>query len=147
MTANIDPKTGIRYGVVSLDRLADWVWDEFLTHGMSLTHQAAVEEFREEFFAENPEADELEYEEALEEAQESWQFEEEQYTLETDGMKLELSYLGGAPLVFVIESPHTSKARQCSPCVPNAGDLDNKDEERGYLCYDVPADWYETEES
>jgi len=147
MTANIDPKTEIRYGVVSLGKLEDWVYEEFLNHGTSLTHEAAVAEFRAEFYTENPYADELEYEDALQDAMENWHIEEENFRLEKDGMKLELSYLGGAALVFVIESPHTSRARQCSPCVPNAGDLDNKDEERGYLCYDVPADWYETEES
>lgn len=29
MTANIHPETGIRYGVVSLDSLQDWVFEEF----------------------------------------------------------------------------------------------------------------------
>lgn len=141
MTANINPKTGIRYGVVALHSLQDWVFEEFFHHGKSLTHEAAVEEFKSEFYADNPEATEEEYEEALEEAQQGWEFDEEQYSLEKDGMHLELSYLGGAPIVFVFESPHTAKARQCSPCVPNAGDLDNKSE-NGVLCYDVPAEWY-----
>ncbi len=145
MTANINPQTGIRYGVVSLQSLADWVFEEFLNHGTNHTYEAAVAEFRSEFFAENPDAEEDAYEEALQEANDGWQFDEEVHSLEKDGMHLQLSWLGGAPIIFVFQSPHTAKARLCSPCVPNAGDLEHKDED-GELCYDVPADWYETAE-
>jgi hypothetical protein len=44
----------------------------------------------------------------------------------TDGeFTYELSYLGGAPLIWVTKSPFVTYCRTCSPCVPNAGDLDN----------------------
>lgn len=57
-----------------------------------------------------------------------------------EGVKYEISWLGGAPLLFVLESPVISKARLCSPCVPNAGDLDSLDED-GYECYGIPEYW------
>jgi hypothetical protein len=63
---------------------------------------------------------------------------------EKDGVKYRTSWLGGALNVWVFESPHTARTVACSPCVPNAGDLDNVG--RGdYLCYDVPPDWRDEE--
>jgi len=57
-----------------------------------------------------------------------------------DGVKYEISWLGGAPLLFVLESPVISKAKLCSPCVPNAGDLNSLDDD-SYECYGVPEEW------
>jgi len=57
-----------------------------------------------------------------------------------EGVKYEISWLGGAPLLFVLESPVISKAKLCSPCAPNAGDLDSLDED-GYECYGIPEYW------
>lgn len=58
-----------------------------------------------------------------------------------EGVRYEISHLGGAPILWVLESPIISKARLCSPCCPNAGDLDSLDDD-GYECYGIPADWY-----
>lgn len=58
-----------------------------------------------------------------------------------EGVRYEISWLGGAPLLWVLESPIISKAKLCSPCCPNAGDLNNLDDD-GYECYGIPADWY-----
>jgi len=48
--ANINPETGIRYGVVALDTLADWVFDEFFYNGKNETADAAFEEWKQENF-------------------------------------------------------------------------------------------------
>ena len=140
MTANINPDTGIRYGVVSLNTLADWVWDEFFTSGTNLTAKEAESDYLAEFQTEHGR------EPGDEDWQEFWdgyEADEECYSLETDGMRLELSYLGGAAIVFVLESPHIGQARECSPCVPNAGDLDNR-ELGGFDCYSLPDEWFRT---
>jgi hypothetical protein len=136
--SNINPETGVRYGVVALHSLEDWVWEEFWQNGTNETWEYA----KREWLAENPNHDEDS--EEFQEWNESWECDEQEYSLECDGMKLELSYLGGAPLVFVLQSPYISRARECSPCVPNAGDLDSKDAD-GVECYDLPADWYRTD--
>lgn len=57
-----------------------------------------------------------------------------------EGVTYHISWLGGAPLVWVFESPYVTKADLCSPCVPNAGSLDSLNPD-GYECYDVPPDW------
>lgn len=156
MTANINPETGIPYGTIYLSRLADWVFNEFFYNGENLTYKAAWEEFLSE-----KESDFLNLqEEGSEEAEgcdtfadwkdeniNDWEeefnnlymAEEEEYFLETDGMELLLTYLGGAGLVYVLKSPHTTQCGQCSPCVPNAGNLES---EGSTLAYALPRDWF-----
>lgn len=80
------------------------------------------------------------------------QGEEEEIEGDLDGVHYVTSWLGGALNFFILESPRTTLVRSlCSPCVPNAGDLDSGKAEfsvegdRGYLCYDVPAEWRDTE--
>jgi len=131
---NTNPKTGIAYGVVALNSLAEWVTDEFMDRGVNLTSTAAFDEFT----LENPDADEA----AIQDFWDGYMAEEEEYELHADGMHLLLGHLGGASLVWVLESPVTTRARPCSPCVPGAGDLDNKSD-GGIECYDLPADWYD----
>jgi hypothetical protein len=43
-----------------------------------------------------------------------------------DGSNLLLSYLGGAPLVTVVDSEWVTECAVCSPCCPQAGDLDSE---------------------
>lgn len=128
MIPNTDPDTGIRYGVASLLRLADWVFDEFFQHGTNESYEEALSDWRKE----HPEADDEEFE---------YEGDEDKYSLEIEGMTLGLSYLGGSPLVWVFKSPYVTRARQCSPCIPFGGDLDNQDQD-GVECYTLPPEWF-----
>jgi hypothetical protein len=125
---------------VSLNSLADWVYDEFFYHGTNETEAAARDEYMSQF-----EGDEIDTDKIEEEFYDSYEGWEEEYSLEKDGMKLQLGYLGGAALVWVLESPHTTYSRPCSPCVPNAGDLDSLSD-TGIECYTLPPEWFATEE-
>lgn len=78
-----------------------------------------------------------------------------------DGVHYLISWLGGAPLLRITQGPLAVADRLCSPCVPNAADLDggyalasevidsldgNKQTlsavlEAGFQCYGVPRDW------
>lgn len=58
-----------------------------------------------------------------------------------EGVRYEISHLGGAPILWVLESPIISKARLCSPCVPGAIDLDSP-ANTGYEGYGIPENWY-----
>lgn len=139
MTANVNTQTGINYGVVSLNSLADWVWDEFFNNGKNLSYEAA---WKENLALNNMKEGDCGYEELQTTFNDGYQGDEESYELETEGMKLGLSYLGGGALVWVFESPHTSNCRPCSPCCPNAGDLNNKGMGGHIKAYDVPPEWY-----
>ena len=55
-----------------------------------------------------------------------------------------LTYLGGAITIIVEESPLKGTFDQCSPCLPNCGDIDSPSED-GIECYTVPADWFDAE--
>lgn len=129
---NRHPDTGIAYGVIAMNSLQSWVWDEFYAHGTDLSFRDAMAEFD----AEHPGADEDERQEFID----NLQIDEPEWELSTDGMRLGISWLGGAPLLWVFESPHTAECRQCSPCVPGAGDLDHL-EDGGMVAYTVPDEW------
>lgn len=68
-----------------------------------------------------------------------------------DGVSYRISWLGGAPHIFVFKGPLGYGNRLCSPCVPGAVDssggftleseLAEGQEPEGYLCYCVPRDW------
>ena len=123
---------GTAYGVVSMNSLESWVFEEFFNDGVNVSYEEALAEAKSQY---GDDFDEEKF-------NESYECDEENYTLEVDGLKLELSHLGGAEIVWVLESPETVMARECSPCCPNAGDLNNKVAEGGVLTFDLPAHWY-----
>ena len=49
-------------------------------------------------------------------------------------VRLQLGYLGGAPLIWVLESPWVATCARCSPCCPNAGDLNTPGESMIEYC-------------
>lgn len=54
----------------------------------------------------------------------------------------QLSNLGGMPLIFVMSSPVLVKKPLCSPCIPNAIDLDADDSSKEiYVGYGIPDFW------
>jgi hypothetical protein len=83
-------------------------------------------------------------EENLGEAFEGGGGEGEDYELDDGDASYLIQYLGGAPLIWVTKSPRIVYVKSlCSPCVPNAGDLDSgmTTEEEGYECYGIPEEW------
>lgn len=68
------------------------------------------------------------------------QIEEPTIEGEYEEVKYCISWLGGAPLLFVFESPFKGKFDLCSPCCPNAVSLESPNP-NGYEGYDVPPDW------
>ena len=67
-----------------------------------------------------------------------------------EGVTYEIGWLGGAPMLWVLQGPTGNVRALCSPCVPNAADLDSGfvlDSEpeftpgEGFPCYCVPRDW------
>ncbi len=67
---------------------------------------------------------------------------------DSDGNQFLMSQLGGANLIWCIFSNRIVKVDSlCSPCVPNAGDLDTDEDEDGYECYGLPEQWKESKET
>lgn len=146
---NINPETGIRYGCIYLNSLdpdtAAWLWD----NAENLSEAEAYAELKSEIEVQVregcPDLDEseveIEVEKRLDCAAQYIEIEEPTLAGTCEGVRYEISWLGGAPLLWVLESPVISKAKLCSPCCPNAGDLNNLDDD-GYECYGIPAGWY-----
>lgn len=148
MTANINPATGIRYGVIDLNDLDQDVVTDLL-YGICVTDVSSAEAAVEarKMFTKQAEDDGI-----PEDERQDWideKVEREMEYLEIgeavregtlDGVKYRTFWLGGSQMIWVFESPHIGTFRLCSPCVPGAADLSNPDP-NGYEGYDVPADW------
>ena len=149
-------ENGIRYGVIAIQNLDPDVVDElwYGTGATDLSYKAALEELEETLKQEGSDlvddgeldiddlSDWVDHE--LEARSDYIQIDEPTIEGTYEGVQYRIDWLGGAPLLFVFESPVISRARPCSPCVQNAGDLDNLCED-GVECYGVPDDWRRTE--
>lgn len=71
-----------------------------------------------------------------------------------EGVTYQIGWLGGAPILWVFQGPTGNASSLCSPCAPNAADLDSEfvlDSEpeftpgEGFPCYCVPRDWLDEE--
>lgn len=84
----------------------------------------------------------------LEQFSDTYQHDEEVYEGEKDGVKYMVGWLGGGQILWVMSGTVGSCNSLCSPCVPNAGDLDSgfaQDYSLPYPCYVPPADWLRSE--
>lgn len=142
MTPNTNPKTGIRYGCVSLAQLDQEQFDPWEDG-----HDVSCDEWRQELEAqtrgeladEGFDSDYVETKviEAIESA--DYYQDEPRYASKANStVKWEMFWLGGAPHLMVLESHHTDLMAECSPCVPRAGDIGTTGETRAYT---VPPEW------
>jgi hypothetical protein len=151
MTANVNPETGISFGVVAAQNCPD-LHEEILQNGVDNRFQAWREETEERLNSCESQEDLVEvlkylgreewsevfeyeedwdYEEALDRLSEEWECDEPSITYQADGYSYWLTSLGGAHVIYVLSSPYVATCRPCSPCCPNAGDLDNVTEPNG----------------
>ena len=130
MIPNIDPETGIRYGIHNVNTLShDVVYDfnhyiysgcPFCGHDLDMTaEKCRCGEYIEDM--------ELEIVAAI---------------YKKDGYHIQHTYEDN--WVWVFKSPYTTTCRLCSPCAPNAGDLDSPDES-GVETYCLDASFFENE--
>lgn len=120
--ANIDRETGIRYGVISIHSLADWVIDEAESiwgpmMGYCETHgeYPAPEDCSEDDKAPCPHCDTVSRVSSGEEPI-GWN-----YTSRDSAYVTEQCLDSD---VMLLRSPYFTHAPYCSPCVPGAGNLD-----------------------
>ena len=149
---NYNPESGVPYGVIACNSLeSDLVDALWYTHGTDLSYEEAMRELRECVAAQMRDEEENgecpvrsvddfndELDDIIEQRAEHIEIDEPTIEGEYEGVQYHISWLGGAPLLWVFKSPHINPHAQCSPCVPGAGDLDS---EGDVLCYDVPDDW------
>lgn len=110
--------------------------------------EAEREAFIEKWFEQKGEPSDVEsyVEKRMEDFNDGFQIEEPTLEGECEGVKYQITWLGGAPLLWVLEGPTGFAHELCSPCVPNAANLDGgfsetATDDNTYPCYIVPADW------
>lgn len=147
---NVNPETGIRYGMIACNNLEPELLDAlWYVYGKDLSYEEALNELKAEvrrevefeqedgFYIDDVE-DEIN--DRVESRAEWIQIDEPTIEGQHEGVKYRITWLGGAPMLWVFESPITGEFVLCSPCVPNCCDLDHP-QPGGCVGYDVPADW------
>ncbi|HXC04396.1 MAG TPA: hypothetical protein VNZ86_06555 [Bacteroidia bacterium] len=159
---NFDDKTGIHYGAISYHSVIPEALDDVFIQGDNLTYKEAMETakaslrsclgewFNEGTYGGKPSTLDRETDAAWDAISDTWndqyQGEDEVYLYEQYGYKISNS--PSLVCLFVENSPWYTFARPCSPCAPNAGDLDNSElgqssEYRGLKTYCLGPDWFE----
>lgn len=145
-TANRDPETNIRYGIISLNDLAHWALDDFeADYGEPCCGHCGgdMEEYDDEKHGEYDSTGCCDYAcEHCEKAfgsDESYRDEPIGHALDDGEYRCELDSSND---VWVYRSPYYTRAGFCSPCAPGACSLSNPcpDGERAY-CFGH--DWFE----
>ena len=151
--ANIHPETGVHFGAISGHSLDPDVLNDIQDKVFDLEYQAAYKDHLKNLLQDVISfPDDLTIQQLINKCKandidpdldyfaENFDCYEPSGTIEHEGLIVTFDWLGGAPLIIVNESPFVTFANQCSPCVPNAGDLDNLGPD-GVECYTVPENW------
>lgn len=150
---NVNPETGIHYGAISGHSLDPDILNDIQDKVFDLEYQAAYKDHLKNLLQDVIcDSDDLTIQQMIDKCEahdidpdldyfaEDFDCSEPSGTVNHEGLIVTFTWLGGAPLIIVNESPFITFANPCSPCVPNAGDLDNLDPE-GIECYAVPENW------
>lgn len=154
---NTDAETGVRYGVIASNSLASWVFEEAMQSGEDIDHTEAVDDLRDgvkaaigykDFSKDRRETLDSLIEDLVNECLEDYESTGDQtrYRYETthDGQPLVMQFTGSCEM-WVFKSPIIVNTRECSPCFPKAGNLDEPSE-NGVPTYGLPPEWlYSTE--
>lgn len=126
--SNYDEKTGIHYGVISPNSINQDALNDLYNDGTDPHYEVAKKELLDNFkqFCEenylhfdniNTDSIEDDFNDHFESCGDGQcDYEDKEYTLHISGDNFG---------IFVIRSPYYTFTRLCSPCAPNAGDLNN----------------------
>ena len=121
---NVNGETGVRFGFISANSLhSDVVVELMFEFGTDLDFKEYIKEY--------PDGEDVD----------NYYNDEPYIEGEMEKVKYATSWLGGALHFWIFQSPYKTQCALCSPCVPNAGDLDNTGDEYVDVAYDVPKEW------
>ncbi len=165
-TCNRDSKTGIRYGIIAANSLADWIWDEFEADYWRGCGHCGTELATDDEWGCNVDDETIcpNCEQVCDDDSDQYGEEPIGYTYVKGGLRMSIDSHG---YVWVLRSPLTIRAWVtcnsnwhwwkrirlrtpdfkgfCSPCAPGACHLESPcaDEWGGAECYAVPRDWFD----
>lgn len=155
---NTHPRTGVQYGYISANALDSEVVNALMYEtGTDLSYREAlvnlanrlslqVDHFKYEQHKEAEEWLANNHDDIFDRWMQEYEDSEPIVKGTYEGVEYLSSWLGGALNFFILYSPYiTERARQASPCVPNAAILDTLDGNvRGY---NVPNNWRYNDET
>lgn len=138
---NFNENVGLPFTYFSCNNLNPEVVNELQQKGEDLNYSSALQEasFKAETAVEKGCFDS--YDEAYEQelaALEDLEDFEPVHMGEQEGVFYVTSWLGGAMLLCVMDSPLRGKFSRCSPCLPGALDGDTPGDQEGF---DIPENW------
>lgn len=130
---NVDLKTGIHYGCISQNSIDQNCLSDLIDESDDLIYIESKDNFRNDLinavqkvldanYIENVSADDINFDDILDEWNESYTNDNHHYLFDDGEYKLDFS--DDMNCIIIIKSPYYTFCKQCSPCVPNAGDLD-----------------------
>lgn len=135
--SNFNHATGLPYGVVAGNSLQPDLLDELYFKALAIEEERLIEE-EGISRAERGLPLDIDWQDDF---LEQCYIDEPSAHFEYEGIHLQYSWLGGAPIVFSFNGPVQKVANYCNPCVPGAADLDSG--EGDIECHGFPQDWYE----
>lgn len=150
---NLDPTTGIRYGVIHSNKLMGEAFSDIESNGTDLDFEDHKEELKIQLsdaikgvleslgHARANDSDDLA--DGIVDSLEWDGYESPgdctRYEYESDGYHLQTCSDGD---IFVLKSPYKVKAAHCSPCAPGACSIDSPCDD-GAWAYCLGAEWFE----
>lgn len=119
---NINEETGVHYGVISIHDVDPFFLDDIYMNGIDNIYEVYRLDLQEQGLSEEEIEQELE-------CYDSGCYTDIYYEDDKYRLQLNENYL------IVLFSPRVINCRLCSPCFPNAGDLDAEDNDYGVETY------------
>jgi hypothetical protein len=136
--SNYDTETGIRYGIISVNKVAHWIWDEFETEYTPYCPNCGTQLPEDH----NPEG-KIAFKctscgHPINDG-DQWPDEPDGHFYEKEGYKL---YIDSSNDLWVFKSPWVSRGVFCSPCAPGAVTL-SSETTGGPQAYCLGPEWFD----
>ena len=151
MIPNFDPETGIHYGVIGVNSIMPEAASYIFDNAVDEDYEYAESQIREAVkdmvgelsnYIDSEDATSLELE-VLAMVWERFDYEPNEPLMRYEKDGYLLLYSTSSNTIIVCKSPYCARVRQCSPCYPNAGDLDSPDMGSDLIAYCLGADFFE----
>jgi len=127
--SNYDEKTGIHYGVISPNSIGAETLNDLIDRSVDTVYNSAKEDFTESLrnILEDSINNNVDIDEIISLAEDKFceNYENDYHGYEYEDKEYSLHISDDNFGIFVIRSPYYTYTKQCSPCAPNAGDLNS----------------------
>lgn len=155
MIPNFDPETGIHYGVIGANSIMPEVVSDIYDSAVDEDYEYAESQISDAVkdmvgelsdYIDREDATSLELE-VLAMVWERFDYEPNEPLMRYEKDGYLLLYSTSSNTITVCKSQYYTKCRPCSPCYPNAGDLDTPDIDTGLDTYCLGDDFFENDEA